>query len=94
MDVPGQVTDLIGRFARNRDAYRSTSGAASGSCNETQIRREFVGPFLEVLGWDLIERQLLRERSWAGGGGWWKAAQMLAAHLSVCHHRPREFKAL
>jgi len=36
--IPQQVTDLVARFDRNRDAYKS------GNYNETQVRREFVDP--------------------------------------------------
>jgi hypothetical protein len=45
--APEQVLDLIERFARNADAYRSTA------YNETQARREFIDPFFKALGWDI-----------------------------------------
>lgn len=45
------VADLVARFHRNLDAYRS------GSYNETQLRREFVDPLFEALGWDVHNRQ-------------------------------------
>ncbi len=38
-------------FTRNRDAYLSPS------YNETQLRREFVDPFFESLGWDVQNKQ-------------------------------------
>ena len=47
MPVPREIIDLIDRFDRNRDAYRS------GKYNETQVRREFIDPFFIALGWDV-----------------------------------------
>jgi len=44
---PALVADLVERFARHRDAYRS------GHYNETQLRREFIDPFFKALGWDV-----------------------------------------
>jgi len=49
-DVPPLVQDLVDRFHRNIDAYRSAS------YNETQIRREFIDPLFEALGWDVANR--------------------------------------
>ena len=48
---PAVIADLVERFARNREAYRS------GPYNETQLRREFVDPFFKALGWDLDNEQ-------------------------------------
>src|SRR5438477_2102218 len=49
MPIPSKIIELIERFDRNADAYRS------GQYNETQTRREFIDPFfgLEGLGWDI-----------------------------------------
>jgi predicted type IV restriction endonuclease len=47
MSLPGEVTELIERFDRNLDSYRS------GKYNETQIRQEFVNPLFESFGWDI-----------------------------------------
>lgn len=47
MPAPQIILDLIERFERNLDAYKS------GSYNETQARREFIDPFFEALGWDV-----------------------------------------
>ncbi len=44
---PPQVLELIQRFDRNREAYRSPH------YNETQLRREFLDPFFKALGWDI-----------------------------------------
>ena len=49
--APKAVQDLVERFDQNRDAY------LSGSYNETQLRREFIDPFFEALGWDVENRQ-------------------------------------
>ncbi|MDQ3555276.1 MAG: type I restriction enzyme HsdR N-terminal domain-containing protein, partial [Gemmatimonadota bacterium] len=51
MGPPAKVLDLVERFHRNADAYRS------GQYNETQLRREFLDPFWESLGWDVNNRQ-------------------------------------
>jgi hypothetical protein len=51
MPAPQSILDLIARFDLYRDAYRS------GQYNETQLRREFVDPFFEALGWDVNNRQ-------------------------------------
>ena len=51
MPVPQIILDLVERFERNYDAYKS------GSYNETQVRREFIDPFFEALGWDVNNSQ-------------------------------------
>ena len=45
--APQIIYDLVERFERNFEAYKS------GSYNETQVRREFIDPFFEALGWDI-----------------------------------------
>src|SRR6266404_3014906 len=47
LTIPQSVLELIERFDRNRDAYKS------GQYNETQLRREFLDPFFKALGWDI-----------------------------------------
>jgi len=47
MPAPQIILELIERFERNSEAYKS------GAYNETQVRREFINPFLEALGWDV-----------------------------------------
>jgi len=47
MPAPQLIIGLIERFERNLDAYKS------GAYNETQVRREFIDPFFEALGWDV-----------------------------------------
>ena len=51
MTLPREVVDLVERFDRNREAYRS------GHYNETQLRREFLDPFFTALGWDVNNEQ-------------------------------------
>ncbi|MEW6108884.1 MAG: N-6 DNA methylase [Nitrospirota bacterium] len=51
MSIPEEVLQLIERFERNREAY------LSGQYNETQLRREFIDPFFETLGWDVNNKQ-------------------------------------
>ncbi len=47
MPAPAKLTELVDRFERNFDAYKA------GKYNETQVRREFIDPFLKLLGWDV-----------------------------------------
>jgi hypothetical protein len=51
MPAPQIIQDLVERFERNLPAYRS------GSYNETQVRREFLDPLFESLGWDVFNKQ-------------------------------------
>jgi len=46
-----QVSSLVERFERNIEAYRSPA------YNETQLRREFIDPFFEALGWDVTNKE-------------------------------------
>lgn len=50
METPAEVIKLIDRFHQNASAYRS------GQYNETQVRREFIDPFFEALGWDISNK--------------------------------------
>ncbi len=47
MTAPDIIAQLVERFDRNRDDYRSDR------YNETQLRREFLDPFFDALGWDV-----------------------------------------
>ena len=51
MSVPDRIQKLIETFDNNLEAYRK------GSYNETQVRREFIDPFFEELGWDVTNKQ-------------------------------------
>jgi len=46
MPAPREILNLIDRFARNEDSYRS-------GYNETEVRVEFIDPFFKSLGWDI-----------------------------------------
>ena len=50
-EMPKELSELINRFENNREAYRS------GQYNETQLRREFIDPFFELLCWDVNNKQ-------------------------------------
>ena len=45
------ISELVGRFKDNLDEYRSVA------YNETQVRRDFIDPFFEALGWDVFNKQ-------------------------------------
>jgi len=49
--APPIVATLIDRFEQNRESYKSQG------YNETQVRREFLDPFFEALGWDVANKQ-------------------------------------
>jgi fido (protein-threonine AMPylation protein) len=49
--TPPIIATLIDRFEQNRESYKSQS------YNETQVRREFLDPLFEALGWDVANRQ-------------------------------------
>lgn len=50
MPAPEIVHQLVKRFEENIDSYRSSR------YNETQLRREFLDPFFEALGWDVFNK--------------------------------------
>ena len=47
---PQIILDLIARFENNSESYRSAA------YNETQLRREFIDPFFDALGWDVANK--------------------------------------
>ena len=51
MNVPDRIKKLTETFEYNLETYKK------GSYNETQVRREFIDPFFEELGWDITNRQ-------------------------------------
>ena len=55
MPAPDNIRQLVERFEEHRESYRS------GKYNETQLRREFLDPFFEALGWDIFNKQSLAE---------------------------------
>ena len=48
--VPSRVEELIETFDRDIEAYHSQQ------YNETQLRREFIDPVFEELGWDVTNK--------------------------------------
>ncbi len=51
MPAPVEILRLVERFSAQKEAY------LSGAYNETQVRREFLDPFFDALGWDVFNRQ-------------------------------------
>ena len=51
MSAPERIKELIETFKNNLESYKK------GNYNETQVRREFIDPFFEELGWDVANRQ-------------------------------------
>jgi predicted type IV restriction endonuclease len=49
-DFPKQLEELVERFERNIESYTNQA------YNETPVRREFIDPFFEVLGWDVVNK--------------------------------------
>ena len=49
--VPVVVKNLVTRFTENSSSY------SASTYNETQLRREFLDPFFEALGWDVSNKQ-------------------------------------
>ena len=50
MAAPAMIHELVDRFSLHSDAYHN------GHYNETQLRREFLDPFFEELGWDVFNK--------------------------------------
>ncbi len=48
---PQSIADLVARFGEHAETYRR------GDYNETQLRRDFLDPLFEALGWDIHNRQ-------------------------------------
>ena len=46
-----KIKELVDRFRMNIDVYKKST------YNETQVRREFIDPFFEALGWDVSNKQ-------------------------------------
>ena len=51
MSAPQEVSELVKRFKRNREAYLSSE------YNEAQVRLELINPFFKALGWDIDNEQ-------------------------------------
>ncbi len=50
MGLPKEIADLIERFDRNLETYKS------GQYNEAQLRQDFLNPFFGALGWDMANK--------------------------------------
>ncbi len=51
MPAPAEVLRLVQQFHDHKDEYLSPH------YNETQLRREFIDPLFQALGWDMDNRQ-------------------------------------
>jgi len=51
MPAPAKIAELVGRFRDNLDSYKRDP------YNETQVRREFIDPFFQALGWDVTNER-------------------------------------
>jgi len=49
-NAPSRIVELIETFDRNIEAYKNQQ------YKETQLRREFINPFFEELGWDITNK--------------------------------------
>jgi predicted type IV restriction endonuclease len=49
-NTPHRIIELVETFDRNIETYHSPQ------YNETQLRREFIDPFFEELGWDVSNK--------------------------------------
>ncbi|WP_292521701.1 N-6 DNA methylase [Methanoculleus sp.] len=56
MPAPPEIIDLVKRFDQYYTKYTSPS------YNEFQVRKEFIDPFFDALGWDVNNRSGLDER--------------------------------
>jgi len=56
MPAPPEIVDLVKRFDQYYTKYTSPS------YHEFQVRKEFIDPFFEALGWDVTNRSGLDER--------------------------------
>jgi hypothetical protein len=50
-EPPQSIHDLVEKFSEHRDQYHRTG------YNETLLRRDFLDPLFETLGWDMTNRQ-------------------------------------
>jgi hypothetical protein len=50
MTAPAAILELVARYRDNRDEYRSAA------YKEFRLRKEFIDPFFEALGWDVSNK--------------------------------------
>jgi len=53
--APKAVIELVEHFERNIDSFKGQG------YNEAQVRKEFIDPFFEALGWDIANKQGIAE---------------------------------
>ena len=51
MPVPKSIIELVERFDDNLESYKQ------GKYKEARLRREFIDPFFEELGWDIANKK-------------------------------------
>ncbi|MCA9431463.1 MAG: hypothetical protein KC940_13210 [Candidatus Omnitrophica bacterium] len=56
MGAPDTVMRLVERFHTQVEDYKR------GAYNETQVRRDFIDPFFQALGWDINNKAGYSER--------------------------------
>jgi len=56
--IPSRIVELIETFDRNAKELHSKQ------YNETQLRREFIDPFFEELGWDVTNKAGYAHGGW------------------------------
>jgi predicted type IV restriction endonuclease len=52
--IPALIIQLVQHFHQSIDLYRS------GALNETETRIQFINPFFEALGWDMIPNPVVK----------------------------------
>src|SRR5207249_2300967 len=50
-EPPRGLLDLVARYTEHREAYKADA------YKEAELRKEFLDPLLELLGWDVANRQ-------------------------------------
>ena len=59
MTAPDRIRQLVETFEQNIHEYHSRK-------NETELRRQFLDPFFEALGWDVFNKQRINHFSMEG----------------------------
>jgi len=55
MTAPDAIHELVAKFDLHRKEYQTHK-------NETELRREFLDPFFDALGWDVFNKKSYSER--------------------------------
>ena len=55
MTAPHAIHELVAKFDQHRKEYQTHK-------NETELRREFLDPFFDALGWDVFNKKSYSER--------------------------------